>query len=432
MAAPAPDANRPLKLALVGSLPPWKGISPYCEALVRALAELTNPTPMAIEFLDFEQLYPTALYPGASMVRQGEAAPTDLPDNLRHRRALHYCRAQEAFKIGRSLDADLLHIQFWSEILAPAFAMLIDGFRAGRPGLDGRPRPVVMTLHNLAPHETAVGSITKRISQAWKAPFAEEAVRRADHWVVHYAAGRRELAAKLPLGADSRIHIIPHGLLQPRSATVAPTAVIDRVAARRQLQGLGLSIDPARPLLLLFGNLRAYKGVDIALQALAQTTGRGAQAQLLVAGAPWKDFHLENHLRLEAELQLSSRVAWRASFVPDAELAIMLAAADGMLLPYTRFDAMSGVASLGLRAGVPTIVSRVGGLSDMLPPSVVDRLSVPPGDPAALAVAMDRLLGDAELQAEAAHPPAEFLERFRWPTVAAATRRLYEQAMTDV
>ncbi|HTL52876.1 MAG TPA: glycosyltransferase [Planctomycetota bacterium] len=435
------------KIALVGTLPPWKGISPYCEALARALATADPATPLT--FLDFDQLYPAGLYPGASMTAATPAIPpAALPVNLIHRRELHYARPDEAFKLGRSLDADVLHVQFWSEFLAPTLSMLIDGFHAAATA--GHPRRVVMTLHNLAPHEDpAALPFLKRIAQSWKDPFGLEAVRRADAWIVHYAAGRAELAARLPVGAHDRIHVIPHGLLEPapavtpaqpaaaNSSFINPSSISSvpsRAAARTRLRPLLPRPLPAdAPLFLLFGNLRPYKGVDVALRALALCAADpSAQAHLLVAGSPWKDFDLAAMQSLADDLDVADRVDWITTFIPDTAVADLLAAADALVLPYTRFDAMSGVASLGLRAGLPAIVSRVGGLPEMIPPDARDRLVIPPSDPAALAQAITALLADPALASAAARPPAEFLARFQWPAIADQTRQLYRSVVPEL
>ncbi|MGH7145061.1 MAG: glycosyltransferase [Planctomycetota bacterium] len=427
-------ATVPLRLALAGTLPPWKGVSPYCLALTRALAA-TQPA-AELTFLDFERLYPALLYPGADMTAGVAAPPVELPANVAHRAVLHYARPDQAFRIGRDLPAEVLHVQFWSEFLAPIFSLLIDGFHSG---VGARPRRVVMTVHNLAPHEAAAGlSLTRRLAQRWKEPFGSEVLRRADAWIVHYAAGREELARRLHVD-PRRIEVIPHGLLETASGLRRPDgpdgaeASAARTAARKRLRSrLAAPLNEHAPVFLLFGNLRAYKGVEVALRALALGAAPPANgAQLVIAGVPWKDFDLPAMQALTQSLGLNDplpRVHWLAEFIPEALLADLLAAADALVLPYTRFDAMSGVASLGLRAGLPAIVSRLGGLPDMVPPDC-SALVVSPGDPAALAAAFRALLADGDLRRRAARPSAAFLERFAWPAIAAQTRALYTRLL---
>lgn len=442
--------TQPLRAALAGTLPPWKGVSPYCSALAQALAARPG---LDLTFLDFEQLYPAALYPGASMTQPGGKHVASHPAGhpFTHRRELHYARPDDAFKIGRDLNADVLHVQFWSEFLAPTLSLLMDGFHAAATA--GRPRPVVLTLHNLAPHEDPTAlPFLQRISQSWKEPFGEQLLRRADAWIVHYTAGRSELAQRLPGVSANRIHVIPHGLLEPiatgnpaesipdsaaGSSSGSSSSLSSKAAARSalsaRLSGAGGAIAPDEFLLLLFGNLRPYKGVDIALRALALcATPPNRRCRLLIAGSPWKDFDLAAMQTLATELGVQNRVDWLVEFIPDPQVATLLAAADALILPYTRFDAMSGVASLALRAGLPAIVSRVGGLAEMLPPALHSDLVVPPGDPAALARAITSLMTNQALQAAAANPPGEFLRQFQWPAIAQRTVELYRSLLPDI
>ena len=218
--------------------------------------------------------------------------------------------------------------------------------------LDGlllpRRRPVVLTAHDLLPREQ-------------RSPGQRRAQRRlydrVDAVVVHSEHGRARLAE---MGVEAQV--IPHG---------AFTHLTDLEPAPLPLP------DPGVPVVLFFGLLRPYKGLDVLLEAW-----RGIEhAELWIAGNPRMDL---------APLQASAPpgVRWVPRFVSDAEAAALFRRADVAVLPYRQID-QSGVLFTALAFGTPLVLSDVGGF-----PEVAPAVHTPAGDPAALHAALTRLLGD--------------------------------------
>ena len=175
------------------------------------------------------------------------------------------------------------------------------------------------------------------------------------------------------------------------------------------------------PLLLWVGRFQPWKGVDIAIRALAQLP----EAMLLIAGAGEERARLE---RLVAGLDLRERVRFLGP-VPRAELPRLYSSAD-LLLATSFASETFGIGLVEAQAcGLPVVASRFGGF-----PEVVDEgrtgLLVPPRDPQALAAAVRELLEDpARRRAMAAAAPA-WAAQFAWPAVADRIETAYRSALS--
>ena len=163
-----------------------------------------------------------------------------------------------------------------------------------------------------------------------------------------------------------------------------------------------------QPILLFFGFVRPYKGLDVLLEALPIIL-REFPVHLLIVGEIWGD---ETDYRTQIErLGLSSHVTIVNQYIPNEDLRRYFGAADVVVLPY-RSATQSGVIQLAFGFGKPVITTQVGGLAE----AVVDDVSgliVPPGDTSALADAVIRFyrhhLGPRLVTGVAAHS-----DRFSW------------------
>lgn len=227
----------------------------------------------------------------------------------------------------------------------------------------------VVICHNVVPHEPVRG--WKRLTQ-WT-------LRHADLFVVHGPQQRDELAS-LGLGAKAVLECF-----HPRfaAADLAPPPTPAEIAAERRRQG-----DPDLSL-LAFGAVRPYKGIDVALEALARVDP-ALNVRLTVAGRFWEGGAA---LREQAErLGLNGRLELRDGYVSNSDAALLFSACDASLLPY-RSASQSGVVQLSFAYARPVIATRVGGL-----PAAVrdgrDGILCDAGDAEALAHAIERMARD--------------------------------------
>jgi glycosyltransferase involved in cell wall biosynthesis len=240
------------------------------------------------------------------------------------------------------------------------------------------PRPWVLTAHDVLPREPRRG----------QARATRRVLRAADAVVVHSehgAARLRELGVAAP-------EVIPHGLLDPGPPGALPAELRD----------------DGTPVVLLFGLLRPYKGLDVLLDAWPGVPG----GQLWVVGAP----------RMTLPAALPARTQLVPRFVGAGEASALLHRADVVVLPYREID-QSGVLFAALHAGRPLVLSAVGGF-----PEVGAGALVPPGDAGALAAVLARLVADrAERERLAAESRAAARERFGWDEIAARHLALYRR-----
>lgn len=265
--------------------------------------------------------------------------------------------------------------------------------------LRGFPRPIVVTAHDVLPREVRRGA----------AGGMRAVLRGADAVVVHSAAGRARLVGEVGV-EPGRVHVIPHGAFQHLAAEDGTVPV----PALGDLDG--------RRVVLFFGLVRPYKGVDLLVEAFA---GAPADAVLLVVGMP--RMPLEPLERRARELGIGERVRFVPRFVPDEELPAYFRRADLVVLPYREID-QSGVLYTALAFGSPLLLTAVGGFPEVAAQGAA-RL-VEPGSVASLREGLVALLGDASARAGMAAAARRLAdEEHSWEAAAAATERLYARLL---
>ena len=260
--------------------------------------------------------------------------------------------------------------------------------------------PLVLTVHDTMPFN---GSPRSSIQAAG----SFRAFRQFDHLIVHTDQGRRRLAS-VAAGGLSRV---PHGLLHQ---DVAPAAAMAGSGGKRVT-------------FLMFGQIKPYKGVDLLIDAAARLSPESrAQTRICVAGKPHMD--MAPLRALAARLGVEPTVEFRLGFVPDGELQRLFAEADAFLFPYREIEA-SGALMTALAHAKPAIASRLGLFAELLKDGR-EALLVPPGDAAALAASLERIVGDRELRERLTRGAAALRATIpEWRDIAAQTVSVYEQAV---
>jgi glycosyltransferase involved in cell wall biosynthesis len=301
---------------------------------------------------------------------------------------------------------DLVHLH-WLEFLyaaegPPARRAVLAHRRAlralaGMGALGAGPLAAVWTVHNLEPHERPHPWLDRAMAAA--------ALRAADALIVHsrHAEARlRERHARLP-----EVAVIPHGHYV--GAYPPPRAPREAVRAR-------LGVAPDACVLLLFGQVRAYKRVPEAIRAFRAAAV--TRAHLVVAGA-CRDPGLRT--AIEAAAAGAGDVTLRLAFVPDEEVAELHLAADGALLYYDDVVS-SGALLLALSLGLPVLAPPGTTATELAPPPAVEPLG-----PDGLAGALRRLAAGDPVAARAAALAAA--RRADWGPIADATLATYERAL---
>jgi glycosyltransferase involved in cell wall biosynthesis len=150
----------------------------------------------------------------------------------------------------------------------------------------------------------------------------------------------------------------------------------DIISKDKAREHLNLPIN--EKIILFFGFIRKYKGLDILLDAMSQLKQSGIR--LLVAG----EFYGDDAAYKEqiVKLGISDLLILRTGFIPDSEVKYYLCAADVVIQPY-RNATQSGVTPLAYHFEKPMIVTNVGGLPSLVPHNKVGLVVEP--DPTAIA-----------------------------------------------
>jgi len=144
---------------------------------------------------------------------------------------------------------------------------------------------------------------------------------------------------------------------------------LPKAAARKHL-----NIDIQEKIILFFGFIRQYKGLDLLLQAMALPGLRESGIKLLIAGEFYED--RKSYDEIIAKNNLSSQLILRTDFIQDSEVRYYLSAADFVIQPY-RNATQSGVTPLAYHFEKPMLVTNVGGLPDLVPAGKVGLISEP-------------------------------------------------------
>ena len=372
---------------MLGALPPWRGVAPYTRHLLDGLDDMEE---LEVEFLDFVSLYPPRLYPGGEPRDRNGTRPSFA--RVRMRRLLAWYNPLSWLWAGLTLRGSVLHAQWWSHVLAPVYLVVMGLARL-------RGRRVVLTLHNVLPHEEA----------PWRRWLFQSVFRFAHQFIVHSERNAQVLIEQYPR-AVGRVTVVPMGI-----HTVTSGQKLSRQEARERLE-----LPAEGWVILAFGNIRPYKGLDVLLRALRRVVDAGREATLLVAGQPWNSF--ERYQNLIDELDLTAHVRLRLEYLPESEVEACFAAADLAVFPYTHFDAQSAAATLALSSGVPLVVSDVGGLPDLVGDA---RAVVPANDPEALAQTLRAVLDDEALLAKLAADAKRRAAELDWGVIAQRTVEVY-------
>jgi glycosyltransferase involved in cell wall biosynthesis len=252
-----------------------------------------------------------------------------------------------------------------------------------------RSRPLVLTAHDVLPREPRRGQLDAQ----------RRLYERVDAVVVHSEHGRARLVERLGI-APGKVHVIAHGAFEHLAHIPGERPLPPALA---EVQG---------PVVLCFGLMRPYKGIDVLLEAWRDVT----DAELWIVGMPRMDI---DALRASAP----PSVRWVARFVADDEIAAYFRRAQLVVLPYREID-QSGVLFTALAFGAPLLLSAVGGFPELAARGAA--ALAPPGDAAALASELRRLLADRAAREQlAAGARAAASGPYAWDAIAREHLDLY-------
>ena len=356
---------------------------PYDRALAAALARAGAEVELLTARFLYGPVPPAEGYEVSEVFyRRSAARGLDAPARLPFKAAEHL---PDMLRFRRAADADVVHYQ-WLTI----------------PGLDARLlpplRPRVMTAHYILPPRAS----RRQLAAARRVFGGMDAV------VAHSDHGAARLRGEVGLDA-AKVRVVPHG-------------AFDYLTRLPEEKPLPAELEGAEgPVILCFGLLRAYKGIENLIEAYGRIAAGAHGAELWIVGNPRMDVAPLHRLGEAA----GGRVRFVTRFVDEAEIPAIFRRADLLVLPYLDAE-HSGVLYTGLAFGKPLLLSAVGGFPEVAETGAA-RL-VPPGDTAALAGALEELIGDEDARAElGAAATRAAAGPFSWDEAARRTLELYRE-----
>jgi len=366
-----------MRIAILSSFYPLRGgISQFNASLLAGLGKYHH-----VKAFSFSRQYPDFLFPGKTqyVTPDDEAEPVEAEALLDTVNPFSWVRTARAI---RAWKPDLLVMKYWMSWFAPSL-----GWVARHAGCK-----CVTVLDNVIPHEP----------HWFDKPLTRYFLKANDGFVAMSESVEADLL-KLRPGAP---HIVREHPLYAHFGAKLP-----REEAQRQL-----GIVTGRKTLLFFGLIRAYKGLDILLEAFRDLP---ETYQLVIAGEPYGSFDKYQHII--DSLPGKDRVYVFPSYVRDSRVKLFFSAADLAVLPY-RSATQSGISAIACHFDLPMVVTDVGGLKGTVGARGTGIVASLP-DPAVIRGEIERYFADRSLQESCREAIGREKERLSWDA--------FSKALTD-
>jgi len=320
-----------MKVVLLGSAHPYRGgLASYNERLAQQFITEGNET----EILTFTLQYPGFFFPGKTQFTENKA-----PEGINITRVLNSVNPLNWIKTGyriRKINPEILLIKYWHPFMAPCLGTVA---RIAKKRNTGKTR-VICIFDNVIPHENRI--IDRFLSTYF--------IRSIDGAVV---MSRSVLDDLKTFRVNIPVMFSPHPLYDNYGPVISKADAMGR---------LNLSQDYSY--LLFFGFIRAYKGLDLLLEAFADNQLRNRKLKLIVAGEFYED---EAPYKQQIEkLGILDDVILYDRFINEDEVGAFFCAADLVVQPY-KSATQSGVTQIAYHFDKPMLVTDVGGLSEIVP-----------------------------------------------------------------
>jgi glycosyltransferase involved in cell wall biosynthesis len=276
-------------------------------------------------------------------------------------------------------------------------------------------KKLVFTAHNInAAERDGTESLLNRLSLTFQYRFV-------DHIFVHTEKMKEELVTRFGVTGE-RVSIIPFGIYE-----CVPSTELTPAEAKQKL-----GLDGSEKVVLFFGRILPYKGLDYLVEAFQELAQRDPSYRLIIAGEPKKEstqYFREIQQKIE-RAGLGQRVIRKIGFIANDEIELYFKAADALILPYTLIF-QSGVLFMAYSFGLPVIASDVGSFREDIVEGETGFVCRP-SDAPDLARTMETYFQSslfAALDSRRAEIAATARVRNSWDAVSATTCAVYSQLL---
>lgn len=329
-----------LKIFIIGPAYPLRGgLATFNELFCKALMEQGHQC----EIISYSLQYPHFLFPGSTQFDVSGNAPQHVTIHT----LINSVNPWSWIKTARFIKKqkpDMVIFRFWIPFMGPALGSIARLVR--KQGIK-----ILAITDNVIPHEKRLGDRA----------FASYFIKSCDGFITMSKAVMRDLET-----LTTTNHKI--GVLHPLYTSFGEK--LDKATARKQL-----GLPEHQHLVLFFGLIRHYKGLDLLLEAFSELTSK-PDIRLVIAGEFYED--KQPYLDLIEKYHIQNQVILHGHFIANEDVKLYFSAADLVALPY-RNATQSGVTQVSFHFEVPTLVTNVGGLSEIIPDKAAGYVVEPNG-----------------------------------------------------
>lgn len=306
----------------------------------------------------FSLQYPSFLFPGTTQYSSDPA-----PEGIKIYSKINSVNPLNWIQVGdllKKMKPDLIVVRYWLPFMGPALGTILR-----RTKKNGKTRIVAIT-DNVIPHEKRPGDEL----------FTRYFLKPCDGFITMSEKVMHDLRR---FETNKPATQVVHPLYDNFGAPIG-----------QQEARAALGLHENDRVLLFFGFIRKYKGLDLLLEAVKilhrqQFKPDGKEFKVLVAGEFYED--KSHYQELLNDPEISQHLILRTDFIPDSQVKNYLCAADVVVQPY-RNATQSGVTPLAYHFEKPMIVTNVGGLPGLVPHERAGLVAEP--DPKAIAAMIER------------------------------------------
>jgi glycosyltransferase involved in cell wall biosynthesis len=298
----------------------------------------------------FSLQYPDFIFPGTTQYSTEPA-----PEGITIHTVINSINPFNWIKVGNRLKKekpDIIVVRFWLPLMGPALGTILRRVRKNKH------TKIVCIADNVIPHEKRFGD----------RPFTKYFLKACDAFIT---MSEKVLIDLRIFEKEKPAQLVQHPLYDNFGE------IISKAEARKKLI-INNVLHPdsfgEELIILFFGFIRKYKGLDLLLEAMADERIKKSGIKLLVAGEFYED--VKQYYELIDKLGIKDQLILKTDFIPDSEVKYYLCAADAVIQPY-RNATQSGVTPLAYHFEKPMVVTNVGGLPSLVPDGKVGIVAEP-------------------------------------------------------
>ncbi|PIY12471.1 MAG: glycosyl transferase [Flexibacter sp. CG_4_10_14_3_um_filter_32_15] len=380
-----------MKIAYLSTFYPFRGgIAQFNALLYRNFEKLNIP----VSAYNFTIQYPEFLFPGQTQYSTSEDNADAIPSQRTISSINPISYLQTASKISKE-EPNLLLMRYWLPFFAPALGTVAKKLK--KKGTKS-----IVIVDNMIPHE-------KRF---FDEAFTKYFLKNTDAYIVMSKSVEKELLERKP---DAKYIFHPHPIYEHFG---------EKIERKEALEKLGLSEIEDKKILLYFGFVRKYKGLDLLLEAFKNLEEKDNYFLIIAGESYLSDSEnkalqtiLDNHPKKQ-------NINTRLRYVSDQEVNLLFSAADANVLPY-RHATQSGVSAIAFHFEVPSVVTDVGGLRNLIEPYNAGTIAES-ATPKAIQNAIEELFENKK-NVDYGENLRVFKEKYSWENLATKILDLYQQ-----